>query len=100
LFVEASMNNFNGVGVPGSRLAAGPVEELGFGDLDSSEWRLELDLAPKVSDAVLDMLAERSPRLRDTVTAARDPASPAGVARHTALEEWSKSFEPQEWQEE
>jgi hypothetical protein len=32
-------------------------------------------------DAVLDVLAERSPRLRDIVAAARDPASSAGLAR-------------------
>ena len=98
LFVEASMNDFNGAGVPGSRLVAGEAQ-LGFGDLDSSEWTLGLDLAPEVVDAVLDVLAERSPRIGDIVTAARDPASPAGVARRTALEKWSESFEPQEWQQ-
>jgi hypothetical protein len=54
---------------------------------------LELDLAPEVVDAVLDVLAERSPRLRNIVTAARDPASPAGVARRAALEQWSESFD-------
>jgi hypothetical protein len=99
LFVDASMDDLNGVGIPGSRLAAECETRMGWGDEDSSEWRLELNLAPDVIDAVLDVLAERSPRLADIVTAARDPASPAGVARRAALGEWSESFESQAWQQ-
>jgi hypothetical protein len=99
LFVDASMNDLNGVGIPGSRLAAECETGMGWGDEDSSEWRLELDLTPEAISAVLDLLAERSPELSNIVTAARDPASPAGVARCAALEEWSKSFEPQAWQQ-
>jgi len=95
LFVEASMKNSNGVGVPGSFLAAGAGMEWGSGylDLDSSEWELELNLVPAVIDAILDVMAERQvPRLCEIVTAARDPASPAGVARRDALEEWFDDF--------
>lgn len=95
LFVEASMKNANGVGVPGSFLAAGAGMEWGSGylDLDSSEWELELNLAPAVIDIILDVLAERQvPCLCEIVTAARDPASPAGVARREALEEWFDDF--------
>jgi hypothetical protein len=99
LFVDASMDDLNGVGIPGSRLAAEAQWGMDWGVDDSSEWQLELGLAPEVVDAVLDVLAERSPQLRDIVTAARDPASPAGVARRAALEEWSASFEPQAWQQ-
>ncbi len=99
LFVEASTDDCNGAGVPGSRLVAGTKEELGSGTHDSSEWTLELDLAPEVVDAVLDVLAERSPRLGDIVTAARDPDSPAGLARRAALNEWSEYFEAQAWSE-
>jgi hypothetical protein len=100
LFVDASTDdNLNGAGIPGSRLAAECETRMGWGDEDSSEWRLELNLAPDVIDAVLDVLVERGPRLRDIVTAARDPASPAGIARRAALEEWSESFERQAWQQ-
>jgi hypothetical protein len=99
LFVEASTNDSNGVGIPGSRLAAATETGMSWGTDDSSEWRLELDLSPDVVDAVLEALAERGPRFRDIVTAARNPTSPAGVARRAALEEWSKSFERQAWQQ-
>jgi len=94
LFVEASGNNSNGVGLPGSFLAAAAgIEHWGYLDLDSSEWQLELSLDPAVIDAILDVIAEREvPRLCDIVTAARDPASPAGVARRAALEEWFEDF--------
>ncbi|WNG88515.1 hypothetical protein C6A87_004535 [Mycobacterium sp. ITM-2016-00317] len=92
LFVQASTGNSNGFGVPGSQLAAGAGTALGLLDSDSSEWTLELDLPPEVIDAVLDVLANRGPRIRDIVTAARDPSSPAGIAQRDALQEWSEQF--------
>lgn len=95
LFVEAGMNNTNGVGVPGSFLCAAARMGWGSGylDLDSSEWQLELNLAQAVIDAILDVIAEREePLLCEMVTAARDPASPAAVARREALEEWFEDF--------
>jgi hypothetical protein len=92
LFVEASVHGCNGTVVPGSLLAAAAEAELGWGDLDSSEWTLELDLDPAVVEAVLDVLAERSPRLCDIVTAARYPESRAGRAREARLQEM---YEPE-----
>ncbi|OBH86160.1 hypothetical protein A5680_06100 [Mycobacterium sp. E2989] len=92
LFVEASINNFNGVSVPGSRLAAGAEAPLDFGDADSSEWILKVDLDEDFTKVVLDSLAQRSPRLAEIVTAAREPDSPAGLARRAALEAWSQTF--------
>ena len=97
LFVEASVHGCNGTVVPGSLLAAGAEAELGWAGLgwgseDSSEWRLDLDLDPAVIEVVLDLLAQRSPRLCDIVTAARYPESRAGRAREARLQEM---YEPE-----
>lgn len=97
------MHGCNGTVVPGSLLAAGAEAELGgWGDEDSSEWTLELDLDPAVIEAVLDLLAERSPRLCNIVTAARYPESRAGRAREARLHKMYNPDEPEtveEWAE-
>jgi hypothetical protein len=80
LFVEASINDLGGEAISGSYLLAGTeIAELMFCH-DSSHWTLQLDLEPTVVDAVLDLLFQRSPQLSEIVTAARDPASPPGLA--------------------
>ena len=61
-----------------------------MGIWDLSDWRLQLDLEPATIDAVLDLFAQRGPRLCDIVTAARDPESPAGLARRAAVEQWEQ----------
>lgn len=97
LFVEAIFADHNGVSLPGSRLAAGSTAEFGFGDSDSEEWRLSVDMTPEMIDVALDILAARSPRLQQIVTAGRDPESPAGRVRKAALDSWSAQFTPPAW---
>jgi len=99
LFVEATLAEQNGVSLPGSRLAAGSTAEFGFGDSDSAEWMLALSMTPEMEDAALDILAARGPRLREIITAGREPESPAGQARKAALDAWSAAFTPQPWQQ-
>ena len=74
LFVESAMNNLNGESIAGSYLVAGTegeqLDEMMFVQ-DSSEWQLKLDLEPGTIDAVLDLLAQRSPQLCDIVMASR-----------------------------
>ena len=86
--------------MPGSQLAAGAEKYLGWGDLDSSEWTLELNLKPDVVDAVLDLLAERSPRLSEIVTAARDPRSTEAEKRRAALKDLEDDEDEDEYDEE
>jgi len=95
LFVETTVNDRNGESVAGSYLVAGreSSDEEGYLVLDSSEWALELHLDPIVIDRVLDLFARRGPRFSDIVTAARDPASPAGLARQAALAKWEQNHE-------
>jgi hypothetical protein len=93
LFVEASINDLNDKAVSGSYLLAGT--EIAEPDdtmfcHDSSHWTLQLDLQPAMVDAVLDLLGQRSPQLSDIITAGRDPASPPGIARRAALEQWEQ----------
>jgi hypothetical protein len=97
LFVEAVFLDRNGVSVPGSRLAAGSTTKSGFGDSDSAEWTLAVDMPPEMIDVALNTLAARSPRMRDIVTAAVDPKSPPGRARQAALDAWSATFTPPAW---
>lgn len=97
LFVEAVCGDRNGVSVPGSRLAAGSTAEFGFGDSDSAEWNLSVDTSSEVIDIALDILAARSPRIRDIVTAAVDPGSAPGRARKAALDAWAAAFTPPAW---
>jgi len=95
LFVETAVNDRNGESFAGSYLVAG-TESSDKGDylvLDSSEWNLELDLEPAMIDAVLGLLAQRSSQHSDIVTAARDPASPASLARQAALEYWERNHD-------
>jgi hypothetical protein len=71
-----------------------PVREfrsLGLDGLDSSEWRLGLDLEPAMIDRVLDLLTRSGPEFSEIVTAATDPESPAGIARRSALERESRA---------
>lgn len=86
LFVEASLNGRNGERIQGSWLAAGIASDDSFGVSDSAEWTLRLNLEPDVTEAVLERLAEQSIKLREIVTAGRDPDSPAGQARRAAVE--------------
>ena len=87
LFVESSINGRNGELIAGSYLAAGTQidEEQSMCSYDTSEWHLTVNLEPVVIDAVLDVLARRSPQFSDVVTATRDPKSRAGRARRRAL---------------
>jgi hypothetical protein len=55
LFVES---------LPGSHLAAGSTAEFGFGDSDTAEWRLSLDMTLEMIDVALGILAARSPQLQ------------------------------------
>jgi hypothetical protein len=90
LFVEASINECDGEDIAGSYLIAGRKidEDQAMCAHDSSEWRLSLNLEPLVIDAVLDLIARCGPEFSEIVTAARDPESPSGIARRTALDEW------------
>jgi hypothetical protein len=94
LFVDAAMHGLNSETVAGSRLVAG-TDAAGspFGSSDTSDWTLELNIAPAMINAVLDRLAERGPQVADVVMAARDPSSPAGLARRAALEQWEQHHE-------
>ncbi|SCL26107.1 hypothetical protein GA0070624_3239 [Micromonospora rhizosphaerae] len=93
LFVEASTGGHNGEAVPGSRLVEVDQENPIFGCYDSSEWTLQLELEPPMVDAILDVLADRSPRIAEIVEAARNPESPAGLARKAWLEQWEQDRE-------
>ncbi|MEU4712357.1 hypothetical protein AB0F73_01610 [Micromonospora purpureochromogenes] len=93
LFVEASTEGHNGEVVPGSRLIEADQENPIFGCYDSSEWTLHLALEPPMVDAILDVLADRSPRLAEIVEAARNPESPAGLARKAWLKQWEQDRE-------
>ncbi|MGV9763602.1 hypothetical protein [Micromonospora tulbaghiae] len=44
-------------------------------------------------DAILDVLAHRSRPLAEIVEAARNPESPAGLARKAWLEQWEQDRE-------
>ncbi|WP_435125590.1 hypothetical protein [Micromonospora tulbaghiae] len=93
LFVEASTGGRNGEAVPGSRLVEVDQQNSIFGCYDSSEWTLRLALEPLMVDAILDVLADRSPRIGEIVEAARNPDSPAGLARKAWLEQWERDRE-------
>jgi hypothetical protein len=97
LFVEAICADRNGVSVQGSRSAAGSTTEFSFGETDSAEWMLALDMPSEMIEVALDTLAARSPRMREIVTAAVDPSSPLGRARAAALDAWSAAFTPPAW---
>jgi hypothetical protein len=94
LFVEASLGGHNGEDVAGSRLidyAYGSPPWFGYND--SSMWTLELALEPSVVNAILDLMADRGPRLAEIVEAAQNPDSPAGHARRAWLEQQEQERE-------
>ena len=84
LFAEVIVNSASGATLSGSQLVVGTVAEGLM--TDTSEWTLGLDLEPAMTDAILDMLAQRGPQFSEIVNAARDPGSTAGVARRAALD--------------
>lgn len=91
LLAEVTMNRARGETLSGSQLVAGTVAEGLM--TDTSEWTLELDLEPAMTDAILDMLSQRSPQFSEIVNAAGDPGSTAGLARRAALERWERQHE-------
>jgi hypothetical protein len=96
LFVEVMDGGEYGV-ISGDFLVAGldgDLSDLGMmGIYSSSEWTLDVILDKTMADAVLDRLDARGGRLRDVVTAARDPESPAGKARRAAVEQLEQLWE-------
>jgi hypothetical protein len=63
---------------------------------DSSEWSVGLNLKAAMIESVLDLLTRCGPELSEIVTAAADPASPAGIARRRALETESQDDQDDE----
>ena len=99
LFVEAAVNGYDGEPVWGNRLVADFAAVPTIGSYKSSEWNLELDLPSSVISAALDLIAQRSPRLAEIVTAARDPHSPEGQRRHAAIAKATNDYEESEDQD-
>jgi hypothetical protein len=86
LFVEVAVGGLEG-DIAGDYLMAGmDIPELMIGAYESSEWTFDLGLNQSMTEAVLDRIVERGGRPADVVTAAREPNSPPGQARRTALE--------------
>lgn len=88
LFVEAECHGRSGEELAGSRLAAGWNISLGFGDTDTSEWNLALNLPGLVGSLALDLVEQRGGTLSAIVTAGRMPESTDGQARSAALSKW------------
>jgi hypothetical protein len=86
LFVEAACHGRSGEELSGSSLAAGWDVQLGFGDTDTSEWNLELDLPGSAAPLALDLIERQGGRLSAIVSAGRLPNSTEGNARRAALE--------------
>lgn len=87
LFVEATDGGTYGC-IAGDFLVAGLKDSEGMmGAHASSEWTLYVGLDKSKVDDVLDRLTARGGKLRDIVTAARDPESPAGKTRRAAIEQ-------------
>ena len=85
LFVEAACHDRSGEELSGSSLAAGWDVQLGFGDTDTSEWNLELDLPGSAAPLALDLIERQGGRLSAMVSAGRLPNSTEGNARRAAL---------------
>ena len=87
LFVEVIDGGVDSV-IAGDYLAAGldiDPDLAMMGIYRSSEWTLDVRLDESIVEAILDRLAARGGRLRDIVTAARDPNSPAAKVRRAAV---------------
>ena len=91
LYVEAELHDRSGDELSGGALAAGWKTGLGFGDTDTSEWTLELAMPGNAGSIALDVIAESNERLSAIITAAHQPDSPEGRARHAALEQWNRN---------
>jgi hypothetical protein len=90
LFVEAECHGKSGAELYGSRLAAGWDIGLGFGDTDTSEWTLELNLPNAASSLAEDLIAGRGGLFSAIIRAASVPDSPEGQARRVALQRWDE----------
>jgi hypothetical protein len=93
LFVEATDGGTYDY-IAGDFLVAGlKGSEDMMGSYASSEWTLYVGLDKSKVDDVLDRLTARGGKLCDIVTAARDPKSPAGQARRTAIEHLTRPID-------
>lgn len=93
LFVEAACHGQSGKELSGSRLAAGWNIQLGFGDTDTSEWNLALNLPGAATSLALDLVEQRGGTLSAIVTAGRMPNSPEGKLRQAALKKWEDEWD-------
>lgn len=80
LFIESTQHGRNGISTSGGMLVAGSENTLDFGDSDSSEWRLLVNLPPETINHALEGIARRGPRFADIGIAAHGGGAHCRVA--------------------